>query len=393
MNNIIYIKNGTVVLPDKIIENGSVTLDGKKIIDVDGVKPSKCTEIDACGGYILPGFIDLHVHGGGGYDFMDADAESICGVAKAHCKHGTTGLYVTSMTCADEHLIKLIDSFKIAKEMQCDGAKLLGLHLEGPFFSFASKGAQPVAEQRYPTRDVLENIIKIGDGNIKRWDEAPELDGTDVFAEVMKENGILASIAHTNGVASDAYRAFDLGFSHITHFYSATTTSRKIDGIVYGGINEATYITDDITVELIADGKHIVKEQMVLAHRIKGADKMALITDGMRAACTNDTTSILGGKEGGVPVVIKDGVAQLPDLSSYAGSIGTMDKALKVVHLEYGVPFIDTVKMMSLTPAKIMKIDNEKGSIEKGKDADIVIMDKDFNVNQVYVEGKLCYKA
>jgi len=386
----IYIKNGTLVLENAVIEKASIAIDGQKIVGICEPFEGNFVEIDANGGYILPGFIDLHVHGGGGFDFMDGTAEAVIGVAKAHCKHGTTGLYATTMTCPDELLIKAIHAYKQAKTTEYDGAQLLGLHLEGPFFSMAGKGAQPVSDQRYPTREVLETIIKIGGGNIKRWDEAPELDGTEIFAEVTKKHGILPSIAHTNGVADDAHKAFALGFSHITHFYSATTTGRKINGIVYSGVNEATYITDDITIEVIADGKHIPKEHMLLAHKIKGADKMALITDAMRAAGTNDERSILGGKEGGVPVLIKDGVAQLLDLSSYAGSVGTMDNALRVA-LRYGLPLIDVVKMLSLTPARIMKIDKEKGSIEKGKDADIVIMDKNFTVQKVFVNGKLCY--
>ena len=388
----IHISNGKVILKDRIMEHGSVTIDGTMISEVNGAKPEASVEIDANGGYILPGFIDLHVHGGGGYDFMDGDAESVRGVSRAHCRFGTTGLYATTMTCGDDLLVKAINAYKEAKRTETGGAELLGLHLEGPFFSAQGKGAQPVSEQRYPSREYLENIIALGEGNIKRWDEAPELDGTDVFAEVMKENGIMASVAHTNGVADDANRAFDLGFTHITHFYSATTTGRKINGIVYSGVNEATYLRESITIELIADGKHIPKEHMLLAYKIKGADKTALITDAMRAAGTSCTTSILGGKEGGVPVVIKDGVAQLPDFSSYAGSIGTMDNALRVAHLHYGIPLVDTVKMLSLTPAKLMGIDHAKGSIEAGKDADIVIMDQNFCVKQVFVRGKLCYQ-
>jgi N-acetylglucosamine-6-phosphate deacetylase len=134
-----------------------------------------------------------------------------------------------------------------------------------------------------------------------------ELEGTDVFARVMKENGILPSIAHTGAIAAQANAAFEMGFSHITHFYSATTTGQKINGICYSGVNEATYLNDDITVELIGDGCHIPREHMLLPYRIKGADKMALITDAMRAAGTDHVHSVLGRREDGVAVVVKDG--------------------------------------------------------------------------------------
>ena len=385
----LWIGNGKLVLENQIQEDGSVLVENGKIVALNIPCPPNADVIDAMGGYILPGFIDLHVHGGGGSDFMDATVEDMCAVTRAHAKHGTTALLATTMTCEDETLEKVIDTYLQAENSAVGGAKLLGLHLEGPYFSSANKGAQPVGEERIPKREILERFIMRAKGKIVRWDAAPELSNTDIFAEVMNENGIIASVAHTAATAPQANAAFDSGFSHVTHLFSATSTGQKIDGIVYSGVNEAALIRDDVTVEVICDGKHIPKEHMLLAYKMKGSDKMMLITDAMRAAATNDKTSILGGKDTGVPVVIKDGVAQLPDLSFYAGSIGTMDRALYVAHKEYGIPLVDAVKMMSLTPAEFLKIDNTKGSIEKGKDADIVVMNKDLKVEQVIVEGLL----
>lgn len=383
-----WLGGGKTVLPDGVFENGSVLVKDGKIVAVNEPCPKNAERIDVKGGFILPGFIDLHVHGGGGADFMDATPESVKTIAQTHAKHGTTALLATSMTCENEVLEKMIKSYLEAEKSGTGGASLIGIHLEGPYFSAKGKGAQPVGEQRIPTREELEHFIKLAKGRIVRWDEAPELENTDLFAKIMKENGILPSIAHTSAIASEAQAAFDMGFTHITHFYSATTTGQKINGICYSGVNEATYLDERITVELIADGKHIPREHMLLSYMIKGADKMALITDAMRAAGTNATKSILGAKDTGVPVVIKDGVAQLPDLSSYAGSIGTMDKALRVAHQNYGISLVDTVKMMSFTPAKIIGKDKEKGSLSVGKDADIVVMDDTFAVKNVFVCGR-----
>lgn len=215
----------------------------------------------------------------------------------------------------------------------------------------------------------------------------------DVFAAVMKERGVMASVAHTNAIAEEAYAAFDAGFSHVTHFYSATSTGHKVNGIVYGGVNEATYLREDVTIEVIADGRHIPKENMLVAYHFKGPDRMALITDAMRAAGTNATHSILGAKDTGVPVVIRDDVAQLPDLSFYAGSVGTMDHALRVAHVRYGIPLIDVSRMLSLTPASLSGWADRKGSLEKGKDADIVLMNNDFSVCAVYVRGERRYST
>ena len=388
-----WIGNGRLVLPDRICEGGSVLIEGGRIAAVNEPAPQDAVIVDASGGYILPGFIDLHVHGGGGADFMDCDVEAIRTDARAHGQHGTTALCPTTMTCPDEMLEQMIHCYLEAVQTPTGGAQLLGLHLEGPFFSTKNKGAQPVGEQRIPTREFLERILRLGVGHILRWDEAPELPNTDVFAQVMREQSVMASIAHTGAIADQANAAFDMGFSHITHFYSATTTGQKIDGIVYSGVNEATLLRDEITIELICDGRHIPKEHMLLAYRIKGPDKIALITDAMRAAGTDVTHSILGAKEGGVPVVIKDDVAQLPDFSFYAGSVGTMDRALRVAHAQYGIPLVDVSRMLSLTPARLSRCDDRKGSLEVGKDADIVVMDERFRVRSVYVCGELMHQA
>lgn len=391
-NELLWLGNGTLVLPDRICHSGSLLIQNGKIAAVNEACPEGAVSADMRGCCILPGFIDLHVHGGGNSDVMDGDPESILQVARIHCQHGTTALAPTTMTCKDELLEKVIRSYREAKAAGADGAELLGLHLEGPFFASAGKGAQPVTEQRIPTREILEHIIALGAGHILRWDEAPELPNTDVFAAVMRENGIMASIAHTNATADQANAAFDAGFSHVTHFYSATSYGHKVNGIVYGGVNETTLLRDDITIELIADGCHIPHESFLMAYRLKGPDKIALITDAMRAAGTDLKQSILGSKENGVPVVIRDGVAQLPDFSSYAGSIGTMDRALRMAHLRDGIPLPEVCRMLSLTPARLSNCADRKGSLEKGKDADIVIMDRAFDVQAVFVHGILRYK-
>lgn len=386
---LLWIGNGMTVLPDRICSSGSVLIRNGKIAAVNEPCPPGAEIIDAEGNYILAGFIDLHVHGGGNADFMDGDPESILQVAKAHCQHGTTALVATTMTCEDELLEKVIGSFLTALKKGSEGAELLGLHLEGPFFSAAGKGAQPVSTQRIPTREILEHFIRLGKGHILRWDESPELANTELFAAVMKEHGIMASVAHTHATAEQANAAFDAGFTHVTHFYSATSTGHKVNGIVHSGVNEATLLRDDVTIEIIADGCHIPHESFLVAYRLKGPDRTALITDAMRAAGTNLKRSILGAKDTGVPVVIRDGVAQLPDFSSYAGSIGTMDKALRVAHLRDGLPLPEVSRMLSLTPAKLCKCDDRKGSLEKNKDADLMIMDRKFEVEAVYVHGNL----
>lgn len=387
-NNLVWIGRGKLVLPDKIVSDGSVLIKDGSIEEINAPCPENAEKVDVKDGYILAGFIDLHVHGGGNADFMDAEENSVEQIARTHCEHGTTALVATTMTCEDSVLETVIECFQNAKKKKSCGAELLGLHLEGPFFSAKGKGAQPITEQRIPTREVLEHFLTLANGSILRWDEAPELPNTELFAKVMKENGVLAAVAHTQANATQAMNAFDCGFSHVTHFYNATSTFHKENGIVHSGVIEATYLRDDVTIELIGDGRHIPKESMRLALKIKGADNIALITDAMRAAGTQVKESVLGAKSNGVAVVIKDDVAQLPDFSSYAGSICTMDRALRTAHVNYGISLPEVSRMLSLTPARLCNVQNRKGSIEIGKDADIVIMNNDFSVRQVYAMGK-----
>lgn len=389
----LWIGNGTLAQPDRMIPKGSVLVKDGRIAAINQPRPAGVPMIDAAGGYILPGFIDIHVHGGGGSDFMDATTEAFHTVAKAHCAHGTTAMLATTLTCPDSLLENVIECYLQVQSEPAEGAQLLGLHLEGPFFSAASKGAQAVVEQRIPTRGMLEHFLKLAQGHILRWDAAPELPNMDMFAQIMRENGVLCSIAHSHADAEETMRAFDWGFSHLTHFYNAMTTFHKKNGIVHAGVIEATYLHEDATIELIGDGRHIPKESMQLAYRIKGADRIALTTDAMRAACTQHLHSILGPREGGIPVVIKDGVAQLTDFSSYAGSIGTMDLALRVAHLDYALPLHEVCRMLSQTPARLCGCENEKGTLEEYKDADIVILSPDFSVREVYVRGVLSHSA
>jgi len=173
--NKIWIGNGQLVLPDKIVPGGSVLLEGKKIAAVNVPCPPDARRVDVDGSYIMAGFVDIHVHGGGDSDFMDEDASAFPTIAKAHCAHGTTALCPTTMTCADSLLEKTIDLFLEADKEPENGAELLGLHLEGPYFSAASKGAQPIGEQRIPEREDLERILRRAKGSILRWDAAPEL--------------------------------------------------------------------------------------------------------------------------------------------------------------------------------------------------------------------------
>ena len=387
----IALKNGVLVTPDGVTTGKTLLFDKTivRIADAADPIPEGARTVDAAGGYVLPGFVDLHVHGGGGAEFLDAEPGAIETVLKTHARHGTTSLLATTLTCPDEILYAGIERLGNAIENGTPdgGCEILGIHLEGPYFAAAAKGAQAIKEQKIPTREELDKLDSLARGHVVRFDAAPELPGMDLFADWTREHGILASIGHSAANAETALHYFGKGFSHITHLYCSTTTEHKEGQTVHGGIVEAAYLEDGFTVELIADGKHIPRETMLLCFKIKGADRTALITDAMRAAGTDAKESVLGERTTGTPVLIEDGVAKLTDRSSFAGSVGTMDLCFKTA-LRYGVPLTDAVKSCTMTPARIAGFADRKGSLEVGKDADVLLFDGGWNLKSVFIGGK-----
>ena len=385
--NSLLIKNANVVFPDEVKLTSVLIGDG--IISAIGYQGKADREIDAKGNYLLAGFIDIHVHGGGGADFMDATPEAFEIAVKSHLEHGTTTLLPTAMTAIESDLTDFLNAFKEFKSKSEYSALTPGVHLEGPYFSGAnakSSGAQPSGLLRLPDEAEMNRLLKVADGDILRWDAAPELEGSEMFARKCKENNIICSIAHSAATSEEAQKGIDNGFSHVTHFYNAVTTYRKEGQKVLAGVVEATYLNEDVTVELICDGRHIPRDILRLALKIKGAEKVAAITDGMRIAGTNMQNGKLGSLKNGTDVIVDDTVAKLPDMSSYAGSIATMDRCLKVLVKDYGINIVTASKMLSKAPSNILGFDN-KGSIEIGKDADLVVFDNDFKLRNVIVKS------
>ena len=390
MNNL-YITNTKVVLPDTVTDKVSVLVIDGKIKEIGNIsRPDGIEILDAKGGYLLAGFIDSHVHGGGGADFMDGTVEAFHTVTETHLKHGTTTLVPTSMTATQEELENFVKTYLEFLKTDRKGAKTLGLHLEGPYLSGVggkSRGAQRGDLLRYPDMDEVKHLYELSEGHIIRWDTAPELPGAIEFAKFLTEKGVICSIAHTTATTNEAEAGIDAGFCHVTHCYNAVTTYHKEGQKVLDGVVEAAYLNDNVVIELICDGCHIPKGVVRLALKIKGFDKVCAITDAMRIAGTDMKKGYLGTPSCGSEVVVDDGVAKLKDLSSFAGSIATTDRCLKVLCKDYGIDICDASKMLSLAPAKLHKIDKDYGSIEVGKIADLVITDCNYTVKNVILNG------
>lgn len=395
----LVITNGKLILPEGILKGKFLVCNEGKI---EKIMPSEDLKdyidaqkegfsiIDAQGNYISPGFIDIHVHGGGGHDFMDGTVEAYLGIAETHARYGTTSMLPTTLTCSDEELMKTFEVYKEAKSLNKNGAEFLGLHLEGPYFSPEQAGAQSPEYLKKPSPEHYNPILD-STNDIVRWSVAPELEGALDLGKALKDRGILASVAHTNAIFEDVEKAYEYGYSHATHLYSAMSSVTRKNAYRYAGALEAAYFIDDFTVEIIADGVHLPRPLLQFAYKFKSPEKTALCTDAMRGAGMPDGESILGSLKNGRMVIIEDGVAKLPDRTAFAGSVATTDRLVRTMVSLAGVPLRDAVKMMTSTPARILKIDGRKGSLETGKDADIVIFDDNINITNTISKGYVIY--
>ncbi|WP_421943296.1 N-acetylglucosamine-6-phosphate deacetylase [Pedobacter sp.] len=391
-----YIKiyNANIITPEGILKGGTLVIENDKIAEVSAgnVDVPSAFEINAGGKIISPGFIDLHVHGGGGHDFMDNTIDAFLSIASTHARYGTTSLMPTTLSCEKTDLLDTIKTYEAADPINSTGAQFVGLHIEGPYFSMNQKGAQDPRYIRNPDADEYNEILA-ATAVIKRWSAAPELPGSLAFARKLSANNILASIAHTDAIYEDVLVAFEEGFTHATHFYSCMSGVSRRNAYRYAGVIEAAYLLDDMTVEIIADGVHLPPALLKLVYKIKGMKNTALITDAMRGAGMPEGKSILGSLTTGLEVIIEDGVAKLPDRSAFAGSVATADQLVRNMMELAEVPLVDAVEMITKTPARILNINSRKGVIKKGMDADLVIFDQKINIDTTIVMGQIVFNA
>lgn len=369
---------------DLYIEDGKITDITTKELYFD-------EEISAEGKYVAPAFVDIHTHGADGYDFLDNTEEAYLKIAKAHAKHGAGTIIPTITSAGKESILSCINAFKEAQKHNQNGVNMPGLHLEGPYFSPAQAGAQDPDKIRDFDENEYMDILSESDC-ILRWTGAPELDGSEEFGKILTKKGILPCIGHSDADSDCVKKAFENGFTHVTHLYSCTSTVHRKNAYRYAGIVESAYLNDEMTVEIIADGVHLPADLLKLVYKIKGADKIALITDSMRGAGMPDGFCKLGGKEDGLDVIIENGVAKLPDRSAFAGSVAFCDRLVRNMVNLAEVSLVDTIKMASTTPAKILGL-NRKGKIEKGYDADIVFFDENITISKTIIGGKVVYSG
>ncbi len=378
-------KNVNVYVDGKGIKKRSVSFEGK-IWKIDKKAMKGAEEIslpqDAI---VLPGFIDQHVHGAGGSDGMDGTVKDITTIANTLAKEGTTSFLVTTMTQSPENITKAMQAVKEYMDFSPEkGARVLGIHLEGPFIAAAHKGAQPLEYVATPASEVFDEYNQASGNAIRIVTLAPEVDGAKDFIRGLTERGVLSSIGHTGAKYEDIQSAVELGAGCVTHTYNAQTGLHHRE---IGTVGSAMLL-DELYCEMIADTIHVSVPAMKLLAKNKPADKLVLITDAMRAKGLPDGVSELGGQT----VYVKDGEARLED-GTLAGSVLRMNRALQNLVEKVGVPFTQAVDCATKNPAKNLKMDQEIGSIAVGKQADFTVINKNYDVLMTVRGGKIIYQA
>lgn len=376
--------NACILTPQGWLKEGSVLIKDGKILEVTNcnLAVTNAEVVDLKGMYILPGGIDLHAHGGGGHDFMEGTEEAFRTAVKAHMRHGTTAIFPTLGASSLSMMNEAAET--CTRLMRERNSPILGLHLEGPYLNPVMAGGQ--IPENIKTPDPEEYIPFAEKWTcIKRWDAAPEVPGAIPFGKYITDKGILASVAHTLAEFEDIRTAYKSGYTHATHFYNAMPGFHKRHEYKYEGTVESIYLLDDMTVEVIADGIHVPPTILRLIYKIKGVERTCLVTDAMAAAASNYHTTF------DPRVIIEDGVCKLADHSALAGSIATMDRLIRTMVQKADIPLADAARMASETPARIMGVSDRKGSLSKGKDADIIAMDSSLNVQGVWAMGQPVY--
>ena len=373
--------NGEILTPQGWLKDGSVLISDGKILEVTNsdLAVIGAKVIDAKGMYIVPGYVSMHSHGGGGHDFTEATPEAFQAATEAHLKHGATTIFPTLSSSSFDTLRQAVETCE--QLMATGNRQIQGLHIEGPYLNRKMAGKQ--WEDCLKDPDPNEYLPLLDSTScIKRWDISPELPGAHEFAHETTSRGILTAITHTEAEYDEIKAAYQAGFTHAAHFYNAMPGFHKRREYKYEGTVESVYLTDPMTVEVIADGIHLPATILKLVYKVKGVEKTCLVTDALKYAAYD-------GEVDDPRYIIENGVCKLADHSSLAGSIATMDKLVQIMAFKANIPVADAIRMASETPANIIGIGDRKGTLQRGKDADILILDKKLNVRCVFAAGNM----
>ncbi|MGL6076948.1 MAG: N-acetylglucosamine-6-phosphate deacetylase [Fimbriiglobus sp.] len=381
--------NAQVVFPDSI-RSGSVAIENGRIDSITD-SPTSQEAIDLGGAYMMPGFIDLHVHGGDGTDFMDLTAEAFETVAICHARHGTTSLTPTSTVAQFDEYLRFLELNQQLTGTSRDGARFLGGHLYGPYFRPEAKGCHPTQDFLSPGDPRAVELLRFAGRGLKTLTVAPELPNSEALARAAKAAGCLVTAGHTYATFPEMEAAREWGVSHVDHLFCAMSDRARLR-LLHGfpmqaGVMEATLFFDDVTTEIIADGMHIRDDLLRFAFKMKGPDRLALVTDAMRAVDCADGEYWFGAVGTGELIRKRENAGITLDGKGLASGVMGMDHCLRTMLRATGAPLPEVVRMATLTPARILGLDHQLGSIAVGKRADFVIMSEKLEIQAVYRDG------
>lgn len=372
------IKNVNIIYKDRI-EKGSVEVSNGKITAINVEEVNDKEVINGEDLFLSPGFIDVHIHGAGGYDTMDGKYEAINNISKTILKHGTTAFLPTTMTCDTFDIKNAVAAISEAVAKGTDGAEVLGAHLEGPFINSSMIGAQNPKFIREPSIKNFKEIVGDNVSSIISVTLAPEVQGAEELIKYLRDREIVVSAGHSSATYNEIIHSLKCGVSHSTHLYNAMTGLKHREPGVVGAVFDS-----EITTEIICDGIHVSYPAIKIAIKQKTTDNILLITDAMMACSMKDGLYSLGGQN----VIVKNNAARLEN-GSLAGSVLTLDRAIKNLYENTDYNLHEIVKMATYNAAKHCKVSDKKGMIKEGYDADLVLFDKDINIKKVIVNGVL----
>ena len=392
------IVNATLVLPDRVVHGGAVDIAGGRLTAVGSLgelPPWSGAVLDVEHQVVAPGYVDLHVHGGDNADFMDGTSEAFETVVRAHTRHGTTSIVATSTVARHEQTLAFLEHTRTMHGRGADPSRglgrTIGAHLYGPYFAEEKVGCHPKEPLRPPTRREFEQYLEFSDVLLTATC-APELPGAADFYRAASTVGVRLNAGHSNATWAEMAAAYALGVRHVDHFYcamSSVSSLRERCGTpMQASMLEFVLDTADMTTEVIADGRHLSPELLRFVVKWKGAEKTALVTDCSRALDQPPGTYVFGPADSGETFWSDGAVGLLPDSPNLASSVRGMDFMVRHMHQTVGLSLPAAVRMATLTPASILGLDGEIGSLEAGKRADLVVLDADLAVRRVFVGGE-----
>ncbi len=383
--------NGRVILREEVVTGKAVIIIGSKILGLgDGNSLSTGTDqLDVAGRYIAPGLIDIHTHGAAGHSFNEPAREAFAAITEENAARGVTSLLTTISTAPVADMVTCLEFSRQWMREPHEASQVLGVHLEGPYFSMAQKGAQDPKNIRTPDDGTVDVLLEHHDV-IKIMSYAPELPGALELTARLARLGIVPAAGHSSAKDDDVLAAMKLGLCHTIHIWSGQSSTGREGPWRKLGLLEATLTFDELSAEMISDSKHLPPTLMKLAYKCKGADRLCIISDATSGAGLPEGARF---RVANMEYEVHDGVGMMLDRTCFGGSTTLLNQMVPILTDVVGVPLVEAVRMASLTPARVIGVDDRKGSLEAGKDADIAIFESDFTCWRTMIGGRWVHAA